>query len=170
MDDLALMLARSRAEDGSEAENTVIEADERFWRELPAGMPVVANGDRPGLLSCLRHSDALVADVSSVVSDWLALDRPLATMLPPDARRVEFLAAHPSACAGALVASDGEGLAELLQDLRQGVDPYREQRRRVRADLLGTEPQASQTRFDQALVALCASAGQQGHEPSGERR
>ncbi len=133
-------------------------SDEQFWRDAPPTAPRVSRQDRPSLVSCFRHSDLLIADVSSVLSDWVALDRPLAVIRPPHLTEEDFIAAYPTASAGALLGPDGAGLDALLADLSAHRDPYAARRRALREDLLGSPPEAGQQRFEAALAQLAASS------------
>jgi len=177
LDDLALMLGRcdpqrrwpaprrARQVDADDADD----ADEQFWQEAPASVPRVSHADRPGLVSCFRHSDLLIADVSSVVTDWVALDRPFALMLPPRLTTEQFIGAYPTAAAATLIGTDGAGLDGLLADLSTGRDPCAPRRRAIRVDLLGSPPEAGQQRFEAALRWLIASSAP-GHAATPDRR
>jgi hypothetical protein len=140
-------------------------ADDAWWAAAaPTAHRLVESGG-PSLASCFAASDALVADVSGVVSDWLALDRPLALTDPGGAGAQEYAARFPSSRAGLLVGPGLQGLEELLADLRSGQDRSRDERARVREHLLGSPPEAGPQRFEAALDALvtesvAASAGE----------
>ena len=134
------------------------EAVAAFWAAAPPSAHRVVEGSWPGLASCFEQSDALVADISSVVSDWLALDRPLALTDPEGLGPQEYAARFPSSRAGLLVGPDGAGLRALLDDLRTGQDRTRGQRAQVREHLLGSPPEAGAERFSAALDELVRQA------------
>ena len=157
VDGLALMATAARGELADEAGRGPGAADD-FWASAPTSHRVV-EGAWPGLASCFEQSDALVADVSSVVSDWLALDRPLALTNPEGLDPHEFADRFPSSRAGLVVAPDLAGLDALLDDLGSGQDRTRAQRSLEREHLLGTPPEAGAERFRDALDALVRQAG-----------
>ena len=79
LDDLALMAARSEpapAGPGGDA-RPAAGGGGLLVRRRTGGAPR-RRGRLAGLASCFAHTDLLIADVSSVVSDWVALDRPYA--------------------------------------------------------------------------------------------
>lgn len=159
-DDLALMASAASgtslpAAPGSTAADEAVAA---FWAAAPPSAHRVVEGSWPGLASCFERSDALVADISSVVSDWLALDRPLALTDPEGLGPQECAARFPSSRAGLLVGPDGAGLRALLDDLRTGEDRMRGQRAQVREHLLGSPPEAGAERFAAALDELVRQA------------
>ena len=158
-DDLALMVAApSTATPLATGTPGADDAAEAFWAAAPPSAHRVVEGSWPGLASCFEQSHALVADVSSVVSDWLALDRPLALTDPEGLGPQEYAARFPSSRAGVLVGPDGGGLAALLDDLRAGEDRTRRQRAEVREHLLGSPPEAGAERFAAALDELVRQA------------
>ncbi len=159
VDGLALMAAAARGELAGEARRGP-DAAADFWGSAPSSAHRVVEGAWPGLNSCFEQSDALVADVSSVVSDWLALDRPLALTNPEDLEPLEFAARFPSSRSGLLVGPDLAGLDALLADLQSGQDRTRVQRSLEREHLLGTPPEAGAQRFAAALDELVRQAGQ----------
>jgi hypothetical protein len=158
VDALALMdaAARSDAAGGAHREPG---ATEEFWAGAPASTHRVVEGSWPGLSSCFEQSDVLVADVSSVVSDWLALDRPLALTNPEGLDAAEFAGRFPSSRAGLLVGPDLAGLDALVADVLAGQDRTRAQRAVEREHLLGTPPETGAERFRTALDQLVEQAG-----------
>ena len=115
---------------------------------------LVVGGRQPGLLFCFEQSDLLVADVSAVVSDWLATGRPYAILNPSGLPAADLHAAAPSTSAAVLV---GPGLDELdgvLADLRSGSDPMAGARAALAAHLLGPLGADARARFRDAVSAL----------------
>ncbi len=88
-----------------------------------------------GILDCLNASDALVSDVSSVVSDYLYSGKPFAMVAVP-ADPEDFVADYPVARAAYVVPADLAGFDRTL-DAMLGPDPQREARLAVRTDYLG---------------------------------
>ncbi|SES43141.1 hypothetical protein SAMN05216199_3578 [Pedococcus cremeus] len=156
-DALALMDAAARSAAGGMHREPGATA--QFWAEAPATTHRVVEGSWPGLSSCFEQSDALVADVSSVVSDWLALDRPLALTNPEGLDAAEFGERFPSSRAGLLVGPDLAGLDAIVADLLAGQDRTRAQRSVEREHLLGTPPETGAERFRAALDQLVEQAG-----------
>jgi hypothetical protein len=123
-----------------------------------AGAPHVAVTDnaRP-LYDLFNESDALVSDISSVVSDYLRSGKPyFVTNLPglPDNR---FRDLNPSAGAAYLIGPAGRGLVEGLAEAR-GSDGLRARRREVRTYLIGDPALDPMTLFRAAVDNLAAKA------------
>jgi len=96
-----------------------------------------AEKDR-SIVECVNESDAMVSDVSSVVSDYLYSGKPFAMMAisaPPGS----FAAEYPVARAAYVVDADLERLPGVLDDML-GADPLAEQRRATRTYYLGDFP------------------------------
>jgi hypothetical protein len=129
-------------------------AEVAYWGGRPPGAHVVVEG-WPGLESCFGESDLLVADVSSVISDWLGTDRPYAVLNASDAPTWEFSDQYPSARGGRVIGRDLTGLQSLLDDLSAGLDPDAAARKVERERLLGPHPEDSMTRFADAVDRLC---------------
>lgn len=97
------------------------------WGHLPS--------DVWSLNECMNRSDALVSDVSSVVSDWLQSGKPYAmysTRLPVD----EFRKRFPVARGAYVLVRDLQGAEKALADMLRG-DSMEEQRDDLRVSVLG---------------------------------
>jgi CDP-glycerol glycerophosphotransferase (TagB/SpsB family) len=96
-----------------------------------------AEKDR-SILDCINDSDAMVSDVSSVVSDYLFSGKPFAMIAVP-AEPAAFVVEYPVARASYVIRAD---LADLDNQLEQmlGADPLAGQRSDIRADYLGDFP------------------------------
>jgi hypothetical protein len=96
-----------------------------------------AEKDR-SILDCINDSDAMVSDVSSVVSDYLFSGKPFAMIAIP-AEPDAFVVEYPVARASYVVRAD---LADLDVQLKRmlGADPLARQRADIRADYLGDFP------------------------------
>jgi CDP-glycerol glycerophosphotransferase (TagB/SpsB family) len=96
-----------------------------------------AEKDR-SILDCINDSDAMVSDVSSVVSDYLFSGKPFAMIAIP-AEPDAFVVEYPVARASYVVRAD---LADLDGQLSRmlGPDPLAQQRADIRADYLGDFP------------------------------
>lgn len=126
-----------------------------FWRRTdPRTHVVVEHGD-VGLYDCFNAASFMAADVSSVLSDFMASDKPFAVFntssLPDDV----FVDQFPSASAGTVISADGSHISEVI-DVVTGAAPDRQ--RRIRAaqhELLLGPPQPPATeRFASAVSAL----------------
>lgn len=84
---------------------------------------------------CMNRADALVSDVSSVVSDWLASGKPY-LMINVHHTPDEFVAEVPVAAGGYVVNIDLVGLADGLDEMLHR-DPMVEQRRKLKVSVLG---------------------------------
>jgi hypothetical protein len=118
----------------------------------------IVPGRDPGLLDCFAHADLLLADVSAVLSDWLATGRPYAVLNPGDRPGPELREAAPSTAAGVLLDSRLTALDTLLGDLRAGTDPERAVRAELAAYLLGPTGDEAMERFRAAVESLARRA------------
>ncbi|MDT0391446.1 hypothetical protein [Streptomyces dubilierae] len=133
--------------------------EEAYWASLPEGEHQVVTDVRPALYSCFNVADLLISDVSSVISDFLASEKPYAVAntsgLPEDA----FRAAFPTVAAATVLTPDAAGVPDLLESVRH---PEKDELAAARAELklrlLGPAEPSSQERFAQAVRALCAKA------------
>jgi hypothetical protein len=172
LDDLALMAARSEpVPAASSAARARRLAEEAYWSCTGPEVPRVVEGAWPGLASCFAHTDLLIADVSSVVSDWVALDRPYALVDAAGLGREEFLRRYPSSRGGRLLGPGRAGLDALVADLLTGSDPDAAARSTIRRHLLGSSPDDGAARFEAALDRMVhQTAGTDRHDQEGLRR
>ncbi|HJV13789.1 MAG TPA: CDP-glycerol glycerophosphotransferase family protein [Propionibacteriaceae bacterium] len=96
-----------------------------------------AEKDR-SILDCINDSDAMVSDVSSVVSDYLFSGKPFAMIAVP-AEPDAFLVEYPVARASYVIRADLADLDVQLENML-GADPLAAQRADIRADYLGDFP------------------------------
>jgi CDP-glycerol glycerophosphotransferase (TagB/SpsB family) len=115
---------------------SVLEADRRKTGRAHL-WGAAAEKDR-SILDCINDSDAMVSDVSSVVSDYLFSGKPFAMIAIP-AEPDAFVVEYPVAQASYVVRAD---LADLDVQLEKmlGADPMARQRVDIRADYLGDFP------------------------------
>lgn len=92
--------------------------------------------DRESFIETANDSDVMVADVSSVVVDYLATDKPLAVVMigAPDAER--FIERNPVAQSAYLLGPEPQSWSEPLDGLLGG-DPLRARREATRDFYLG---------------------------------
>jgi hypothetical protein len=129
-----------------------------FWEEHPSHGHVVVDGPLPDLYDCFNHCDVLVADVSSVVSDFLASGKPYVCANPRGTRDDVFRAENPTTRAAYLLGPDLVELAEVLAALA-GPDPLAGVRRAMREYLLGPDEPPAIDRWRAAVDRLVAVAG-----------
>jgi CDP-glycerol glycerophosphotransferase (TagB/SpsB family) len=111
------------------------------------------------LYACFEQADLLVADVSSVISDFLATDRPYAVCNPTAWSTAEFVRTFPTAGAGLVVDRDGDGLRQALSvAVGAEPDPYAAARREMTDRLLGSVRGRATERFAEAVESLAARA------------
>jgi len=110
-----------------------------------------------GVVDCFNLSDALVSDVSSVVSDYLFSAKPYAMVAVPTEPEA-FGATYPVARASYVIPADLTGLGPLLTEML-GDDPLAPRRREQRVDYLGPFPEAGYARAFVEAVELVATAG-----------
>ncbi|WP_243740539.1 hypothetical protein [Streptomyces sp. 8K308] len=130
-----------------------------FWAAQSARAHLVLTGPRPDIYSCFNQTDLLIADVSSVVADYLASGKPYAVVNTSGLSEEEFRAANPTVRAATIVPPDAAGLTALLDAV---VDPALDTLAAARAELteflLGPAKPPSLVRFRAAVDALCAAA------------
>lgn len=91
-----------------------------------------------GILDCMNVSDAMVTDVSSVVSDYLFSGKPFAMIAVPS-EPAEFRVEYPVSRASYVVRRDLADL-DVTLDRMLGADPMAVERNAVRSDYLGDFP------------------------------
>ncbi|MBI4941739.1 MAG: glycerophosphotransferase [Actinobacteria bacterium] len=140
---------------------------EDFWSALPPTQHLVVRSPSPTLIDCFNHADLLVGDISSVVSDFVASEKPYVVTNPDGLPEDEFRASNPSTAGGYLLTPGGRGIRDVLDDVR-GADPMRDARRAAREHLLGPVSPPSLDRWNAAVEALLARAGSEwGPVPEG---
>lgn len=118
----------------------------------------VTAGSRPGLYDCFNHADVLIADVSGVVTDFLAADKPYAVTNPAGLDPDVFRGRYPAAASGHLLGPDLVGLEDFLDRAGSAPDPLAAERAQLRARLLGSAEADPLAPFERALDALLRRA------------
>jgi hypothetical protein len=139
------VLAQQRASQWSDA----------FWSSLPDDRHLVVGSSSPTLFDCFNHADVLIGDISSVVSDFVASEKPYVVTNPDGLPEDEFRAANPSTAGGYLLTPGGTDVAALVALVR-GEDPQRVARRAAREHLLGPADPPSIVRWNRAVERLFA--------------
>lgn len=136
-------------------EAALAEWNEAYWAAEGWWRHRVTGGSRPGLYDCFDHADLLIADVSGVVTDYLATGRPYAVTNPAGLAPDTFRTRYPAARAAHLITPDLTGLDALLD---AKTDPLAEERQRLRTYLLGAATPDPLAPFERALDDLLARA------------
>jgi hypothetical protein len=118
-----------------ERRKEVVEAVQEIERMLSSG-PHRRLPDAPeSLYEAMRVSDVLIADVSSVLSDWLACRRPYLVTNPQQLAAAELHERFPTTQGGAVLDPGGDVLDLLDQAL--GSDPLAARRLQLAHHLIG---------------------------------
>lgn len=104
-----------------------------------------------GIIECMNESDAMISDVSSVVSDYLFSEKPLGIVAVP-CPIPQFVVDYPVARAGYVIEGELTNLETVLDDLL-GSDPHAEARRQVRDYYLGDF--AGRADYAEVFVEAC---------------
>ncbi|MFF3452244.1 hypothetical protein ACFYXJ_34480 [Streptomyces sp. NPDC002667] len=160
-DDAERMLLQTVPEPGRAAAVAAATAawETAHWASFPAWEHQIVIGARPTVYACFNAADVLVSDVSSVISDYLASEKPYAVANTSGLPEQEFRDTFPTVRAGAVLTPDASGVPALLQAVRQPEkDPYATARAELKLHLLGPSDPPSVVRFNDASRALCAVA------------
>lgn len=104
-----------------------------------------------------NRANALVTDISSVVSDFLASEKPYAVFNHTDLDDAAFRADYPSTGAGAVIGRDGRGIEEFIDVVTQTApDVQAPARSQLATYLLGPPEQRTLEAFRAAIDAFIA--------------
>lgn len=119
---------------------------------------VVGSGVRePNLIDCFNLSTALISDISSVISDYLASEKPYAVFNHSGSQASEFVQTYPSAGAATIIGRDGSGISEFLGIVSGSLsDAQSSERAKLAEYLLGAAADRSTAGFQRAVTALLA--------------
>ncbi|EMF56098.1 hypothetical protein [Streptomyces bottropensis] len=133
--------------------------EKAYWASFPEWEHGIVTEARPAIFACFNVSDLLISDVSSVVSDWLSSEKPYAVANTSGLPEAAFRAAFPTVSAGVVLTPGAEGVAALLDAVRNPEkDGFAKARADLKEQLLGPSDPPSLVRFDSAVKALCAKA------------
>ncbi|WP_430479587.1 hypothetical protein ACQZM9_24540 [Streptomyces sp. P11-1] len=151
----------SLADPAREAETARLRAawNDAYWRSFGWWEHRTVTGPQPRLYDCFNESDAMVSDISSVVSDFIASGKPYAVTDSAGLGAEEFRRQN-TAVRAAVVLSNGAGeLGELLAAVADpAADTLAGARRELKTYLLGPDEPTSMERFNAAVRALAAKA------------
>jgi hypothetical protein len=131
-----------------------------YWAASPGHR--ILTPPAPDLHDCFTMADALIADISSVTSDFLAADRPYAVVNCTETPDAEFQKRSPSAAGGFVLAPDLAAMDALIEAARGGDDPSAAARTRARRHLLGPRTADPTARFCAEIDRLFQSSSRGG--------
>ncbi|MFJ3928809.1 hypothetical protein [Streptomyces sp. NPDC090029] len=113
----------------------------------------------PRLYDCFNRSDAMVSDISSVVSDFIATGKPYAVTDSAGLGPAEFARQNTAVRAGVVLSNSAVELDQLLGAVTDpATDPLAEARRELKQYLLGPDEPPAIERFSSAVTALAGAA------------
>lgn len=144
-----------------------------YWRSFPGHEHRVITGPEPRLYDCFNVSDAMVSDISSVVSDFIASGKPYAVTDSAELGVEEFKRANTAVRAATILSNSAAELGELLDAVRDPAgDALAADRGELKRYLLGPDEPTSIDQFntavaDLAIKAETRNAGQESRAAAG---
>ncbi|MEH0511991.1 MULTISPECIES: hypothetical protein [unclassified Streptomyces] len=133
--------------------------DAAYWRSFPSFEHRVITGAAPQLFDCFNASAAMVSDISSVVSDFLASGKPYAVTDSAELGAEEFRRQNTAVRAAVILGNDAAELDQLLDAVRDpAADPLAKDRKELKEYLLGPDEPTSLQQFDAAVTRLALKA------------
>lgn len=143
------------------------EWNDAYWRSVGTFEHRVITGAEPRLYDCFNVSDAMVSDISSVVSDFIASGKPYAVTDSAELGVEEFKRQNTAVRAATILSNSAAELGGLLEAVRDlAGDPLAEDRKELKQYLLGPDEPKSIEQFNTAVanLALKAEARNVGQE------
>ncbi|MFG2132469.1 hypothetical protein ACGFNV_32310 [Streptomyces sp. NPDC048751] len=135
------------------------EWNDAHWRSVPTWEHRVVTGAQPRLYDCFNVSDAMVSDISSVVSDFIASGKPYAVTDSAELGVEEFKLQNTAVRAAVILSNSAAELGELLDAVRDpAADPLAEDRTELKQYLLGPDEPTSIQQFNTAVTNLALKA------------
>jgi hypothetical protein len=135
------------------------EWNDAYWRSVPSWEHRVITGAEPRLYDCFNVSDAMVSDISSVVSDFIASGKPYAVTDSAELGAEEFKRQNTAVRAAVILGNDAAELSGLLDAVRDpAADPLAGERGELKRYLLGPDEPASIDQFNTAVAQLARKA------------
>ncbi|MEV6420477.1 hypothetical protein [Streptomyces sp. NPDC051662] len=151
----------SKADPARQAELTRLrqEWNGAYWRSFGWWEHRVIDGSEPALYDCFNESDAMVSDISSVVSDFIASGKPYAVTDSAELGAEEFKRQNTAVRAAVILSNSAKELDQLLAAVAEpSADPLAEARHELKRYLLGPDEPTSIEQFDAATRALAAKS------------
>ncbi|MFH9609041.1 hypothetical protein [Streptomyces sp. NPDC017448] len=151
----------SLADPAREAEAARLRAEwnDAYWRSFGWWEHRTVTGAQPKLYDCFNESDAMVSDISSVVSDFIASGKPYAVTDSAALGAAEFKRQNTAVRAAVILSNTAEELDELLAAVADpAADLLADARRELKTYLLGPDEPTSMEQFNAAVRALTAKA------------
>jgi hypothetical protein len=135
------------------------EWNDAYWRSFPVWEHRVITGAQPRLYDCFNVSDAMVSDISSVVSDFIASGKPYAVTDSAELGAEEFKRQNTAVRAAVILSNSAAELGELLSAVRDpAADVLTEDRKELKQYLLGPDEPKSIDQFNTAVANLALKA------------
>ncbi|MFF3907046.1 hypothetical protein ACFYZJ_13855, partial [Streptomyces sp. NPDC001848] len=135
------------------------EWNDAYWRSFGTWQHRVITGPEPRLYDCFNVSDAMVSDISSVVSDFIASGKPYAVTDSAELGVEEFKLQNTAVRAAVILSNSARELDELLAAVRDPeADPLAADRQELRHYLLGPDEPSSIEQFNTAVRNLAQKA------------
>ncbi|MDK1345233.1 hypothetical protein QNO09_18395 [Streptomyces sp. 378] len=142
-----------------EAARLRAEWNDAYWRSFPSWEHRVITGAEPRLYDCFNVSDAMVSDISSVVSDFIASGKPYAVTDSAEVGVEEFKRNNTAVRAAVILSNSASELGGLLDAVRAPeADPLAEDRKELKQYLLGPDEPTSLEQFNTAVANLALKA------------
>mgnify|MGYP007080576131 CR=1 FL=1 len=126
---------------------------------VPPSAHIVLDPGAVPLVSCMNAAAAMVTDVSSVLTDFLPSDKPVAVCDPRGRDREKFVALFPTAAAATVLPPELPAVTTFLEVAGgRHPDVCREARATVRRRVLGPPGVSPTLRFDAAVTRLAQRA------------
>ncbi len=151
----------SLADPVREAETATLRAEwnDAYWRSFGWWEHRTVTGAQPKLYDCFNESDAMVSDISSVVSDFIASGKPYAVTDSAALGAEEFKRQNTAVRAAVILSNGAEELDTLLAAVADpAADTLADARRELKTYLLGPDEPTSMEQFNAAVRALAAKA------------
>ncbi|MFJ7073255.1 hypothetical protein [Streptomyces sp. NPDC098781] len=130
-----------------------------YWGSFGSHEHRVITGAEPRLYDCFNVSDAMVSDISSVVSDFIASGKPYAVTDSAEVGVEEFKRANTAVRAATILSNSAAELGALLDAVRDpAADPLAEERGELKRYLLGPDEPTSIEQFNTAVANLAIKA------------
>ncbi|MGW0787316.1 hypothetical protein ACWD04_03460 [Streptomyces sp. NPDC002911] len=135
------------------------EWNDAYWRSFGWWEHKTVTGSQPKLYDCFNQSDAMVSDISSVVSDFIASGKPYAVTDSAELGAEEFKRQNTAVRAAVILSNGAEKIDELLRAVADpSADTLAEARHELKTYLLGPDEPTSMEQFNAAVHALAAKA------------